>query len=72
VIAVCGAIAVLDEVKKLLIVGRHLSWPEAGLNVLGVCAGVAIAAGLCRLVRRKRARRSAVTDDLDIRENRTA
>ncbi len=72
VIAVCGPIAVLDEVKKLLIAGRHLSWPEAGLNVLGVCAGVAIAAGLYRLVRRKRALRNAGAGDPGIRENRTA
>jgi hypothetical protein len=40
--------------------------------VLGVCAGVAIAAGLYRLVRRKRALRNAGAGDPGIRENRTA
>lgn len=38
-ISVCSVIAVLDEVKKVLISGRHLSWSEARLNVLGVCCG---------------------------------
>lgn len=40
VVAVGMMLAVLDEVKKLFITGRHLSWPEAGLNALGVVCGV--------------------------------
>ena len=42
VIALCSPIAVLDEVKKIFIPGRHLSWAEAGLNILGVAVGVTI------------------------------
>jgi len=40
VITVGAILAVLDEVKKIFIFGRHLSWPEAGLNILGVVGGV--------------------------------
>ena len=29
----CSAFAILDEVKKIFIAGRHLQWDEAGLNV---------------------------------------
>jgi VanZ family protein len=43
IIALCGAAAVLDEVKKIFITGRHLSWPEAGLNLLGLLCGVMLA-----------------------------
>lgn len=42
VVVLCSVIAVLDEVKKVFITGRHLSWPEAGLNVLGIICGVVI------------------------------
>ncbi len=51
------ALAVLDEVKKLLIPGRHLSWPEAGLNMLGVVCGALRARWLFHLLRRARAKR---------------
>jgi VanZ family protein len=50
----CCLVAVLDEVKKVAITGRHLSWPEAGLNVLGVLTGVLIAAALAALPARRR------------------
>lgn len=42
----CALIAVLAEVGKLPIPGRHLTWSEAGLNVLGAVCG----AGLIRIV----------------------
>ena len=38
----CSGIGVVDEIKKLPIPGRHLDWPDAGLNVLGVCFGVVL------------------------------
>ena len=37
---ITGLIGILDEVKKLFILGRHLSWLEAGLNVLGAFCGI--------------------------------
>lgn len=37
----CAFIAVLAEVGKLAVPGRHLTWSEAGLNVLGAVVGVA-------------------------------
>lgn len=53
-IAICGMAAVLDEVKKVMISGRHLSWPEAGLNVLGVLCGVLTVYGaICLRTHRK-------------------
>ena len=36
----------LDEVKKLFISGRHLSWEEAGLNVIGGWCGIIIASAV--------------------------
>ena len=36
----CAIIAVLSEVGKLNIPGRHLTWSEAGLNVLGAVCGI--------------------------------
>ena len=42
VILVCSTVAILDEVKKFFITGRHLSWSEAGLNCIGVVVGVFI------------------------------
>ena len=36
----CALIAVLAEVGKLAVPGRHLTWSEAGLNVLGSICGV--------------------------------
>ena len=59
VAALCSMIAVLDEVKKVFISGRHLSWPEAGLNVLGVLCGVALLQGIRWLAARGKASRGA-------------
>ena len=39
-VILCAIIAVLAEVGKLQISGRHLTWSEAGLNVLGALCGV--------------------------------
>jgi len=39
IFGICSLIALLDEIKKIYIVGRHLSWAEAGLNLLGVLCG---------------------------------
>ena len=53
----CTVLAVMAEVIKRNIPGRHLSWPEAGLNVLGAAAGAALALLIGFLAgRRKRAR----------------
>ena len=38
----CAVLSILDEVKKVFIPGRHLSWSEVGINVLGVLCGVFI------------------------------
>ena len=54
VIALCSVIAVLDEMKKIFINGRHLSWLEAGINVLGVICGVAISLGILWLTARRK------------------
>lgn len=48
-VVLCSVVAVLDELKKVFINGRHLSWAEAGLNVLGVICGVALSLGIRRL-----------------------
>ena len=45
-------LAVLDEVKKLFITGRHLSWPEAGLNAVGIVCGVLFSLWILRLIAR--------------------
>jgi len=45
-------LAVLDEVKKVYISGRHLSWPEAGLNALGILCGILFSRGLFWLIAR--------------------
>ena len=42
-LAVGSLLAVADEVKKLWIPGRHLSWLESGLNCAGVVAGMCMA-----------------------------
>jgi VanZ family protein len=57
IVVLCSVIAVLDEVKKVFISGRHLSWLEAGLNVLGVICGVAISLGILWLMARRKTRR---------------
>lgn len=39
---ICSVIAILDEVRKAAIPGRHCSWSEAGLNVLGCVVGAVV------------------------------
>ena len=51
-IVACGAIGVLDEVKKIPISGRHLHWPDVGLNILGVCCGVIVSLLIIKCVER--------------------
>ena len=41
----CTIIAVLSEVGKLNVPGRHLTWSEAGINVLGALCGVGLMYG---------------------------
>lgn len=53
----CSAGAVLAEVVKLQIPGRHLQWDEAMLNVAGVVLGVFAVWLLCLLSRGIHARR---------------
>ncbi len=48
----CCLVAVLDEMKKGFIAGRHPSWPEAGLNVAGVLCGAAAALGILWAVKK--------------------
>ena len=57
-VLVCAALAVMGEVIKQDIPGRHLSWPEAGLNTLGVLAGAALALLISFLVSRRKCPRS--------------
>lgn len=57
VVGSCSIVAVLDEVKKVFISGRHLSWPEAGLNILGVCCGAIVAQTIDRLAARQSQKR---------------
>lgn len=47
----CVLIAILDEVRKAAIPGRHCSWGEAGLNVLGcVVGGIIVMAGISHIL----------------------
>lgn len=52
-VAVCALIAAADEAHKALIPGRHCSWDEAALNVLGAFLG----AGAVLIVGALKARR---------------
>lgn len=45
-VVLCAIIAVLSEVGKHCVPGRHLTWSEAGLNVLGAVCGIASAAAI--------------------------
>lgn len=45
--------AVLDEVRKANIPGRHCSFSEAGLNVIGCVLGCCTAYLICRVHRRR-------------------
>ena len=42
----CTLVAVLAEVGKLTVPGRHLTWSEAGLNVVGAIGGVLAVSGI--------------------------
>lgn len=55
--AVSALIAVAAEVGKLAVQGRHLTWSEAGLNVLGALLGVIAVCLTVRLCAALRARR---------------
>lgn len=50
----CSLVAVLVEAGKLAVPGRHLTWSEAGLNVLGTLAGMAVANAIQWLIRNVR------------------
>lgn len=58
VITAGAILAVLDEVKKLFITGRHLSWPEAGLNAVGIVCGVLFSCGIRWLIARVEKKRN--------------
>ena len=47
---IVSVLGVLDEVKKVFIIGRHLSWAEAGLNVIGAWCGIIAAMVVIELV----------------------
>ena len=42
VMGICAVMGIMDEVKKVFIIGRHLSWPEAGLNVVSAWFGIVV------------------------------
>ena len=50
----CTIIAVLSEVGKLNVPGRHLTWSEVGLNVLGAVCGIVCMTGIRALLRHLR------------------
>ena len=54
-LVLCALIAAVDEAHKALIPGRHCSWDEAGLNVLGAFlgAGTALIVGALKARREK-------------------
>lgn len=57
--AVAGAaVAVAAEVGKIAVPGRHLTWSETWLNVVGALCGAGIIYMICVTVRRKRRRNS--------------
>jgi len=39
-VGVCVVLGVMDEVKKLFVTGRHLSWTEAGINIGSAWFGI--------------------------------
>lgn len=49
----CIDISVIDEYRKAFIPGRHCSWSEAGLNVLGCVLGAVCVWAGWKLVRRR-------------------
>ncbi len=47
---IVSVLGVLDEIKKVFISGRHLSWAEAGLNVIGAWCGIIAAMAVMGLI----------------------
>lgn len=56
--SICAFVAVAAEVGKLAVPGRHLTWSETGLNVLGAIVGVALVCLAVRIYVSWRARRN--------------
>ena len=54
---ICSFAAVLAEVGKLAVPGRHLTWSEAGLNVVGAICGAAIVSGIVWFVKNVKQRK---------------
>ena len=57
-LVLCALIAAADEAHKALIPGRHCSWDEAGLNVLGAFLGAGAVLIFVALKVRRRKRRN--------------
>lgn len=55
-LALCSVVAILDEVFKAYIPGRHCDWPEILLNIMGVSIGIGVGGILSLFVRAKRNR----------------
>ena len=51
VFGLCTILAIADEAHKVLIVGRHCQWDEAGINIVGVIMGVLLTWSILWLVR---------------------
>ena len=47
---ICSFAAVLAEVGKLAVPGRHLTWSEVGLNVVGAICGAGLITIVCAFV----------------------
>lgn len=52
-LALSVLIAVMDEAHKMLIPGRHCSWPEAALNVFGAALGAGFVLAIGKLKMQK-------------------
>ena len=57
-LVICICVAVLSEVLKLYIPGRHLHWNEAWLNIVYVLLGGAVAYAVSMIYANKRRMRS--------------
>ena len=51
VFGLCTILAIEDEAHKVLIVGRHCQWDEAGINIVGVIMGVLLTWSILWLIR---------------------
>ena len=51
VFGLCTILAIADEAHKVLIVGRHCQWDEAGINIIGVIMGVLLTWSILWLIR---------------------